>query len=183
MYTITGFFLPPSLHFPIRVYLLLSPPSFVPTLCERIFWVQSGIDLSLSARSGQHWNFLRNNCSKTPGTCNLSHDPAPERTPLCVHFLNKGWCTRERCAFPHVNVGQTHSVCRDFAVLGHCERGLECDHQHVRECPDAEKGSCEIRGCKLPHVIGENRSRKVADNQEEDEDDEGDDMSTSIVID
>jgi len=64
-----------------------------------------------------------------------------------------------------VNVGQRHGVCRDFAVLGYCERGLECEHQHVRECPDfAEKGSCEIRGCKLPHVIRANRSRKVADN-------------------
>lgn len=64
-----------------------------------------------------------------------------------------------------MNVGQRHGVCRDFAVLGYCERGLECDHQHVRECPDfAEKGSCETRGCKLPHVIRANRSRKVADN-------------------
>ena len=81
------------------------PSAFSPFVCSdplrTNFLVQSGNDLSLSARSGQHWNFLRNNCSKTPGTCNLSHDPAPERTPLCVHFLNKGWCTRERCAFPH----------------------------------------------------------------------------------
>jgi len=108
------------------------------------------------------WNFLQDNCSNSAETCNLSHDPTPERTPLCVHFLNKGRCTREKCPFPHVNVGQRQGVCRDFAVLGYCERGLDCDHQHVRECPDfAEKGTCETKGCKLPHVIRANRNRKV----------------------
>ncbi|KAJ3513608.1 hypothetical protein NLJ89_g2858 [Agrocybe chaxingu] len=35
--------------------------------------------------------------------------------------------------------------------------------RHVRECPDfAEKGTCETKGCKLPHVIRANRNRKVA---------------------
>jgi hypothetical protein len=63
-----------------------------------------------------------------------------------------------------VNVGQRQGVCRDFAVLGYCERGLDCGHQHVRECPDfAEKGTCETKGCKLPHVIRANRNRKVPD--------------------
>ena len=62
-----------------------------------------------------------------------------------------------------MNVGQRLGVCRDFAVLGYCERGLDCDRQHVRECPDfAEKGSCTAKGCKLPHVIRANRNRKVA---------------------
>lgn len=51
-------------------------------------------------------------------------------------------------------------VCRDFAVLGYCEKGLDCEHQHVRECPDfAEKGVCTTKGCKLPHVIRANRAR------------------------
>jgi hypothetical protein len=63
-----------------------------------------------------------------------------------------------------VNVGARHGVCRDFAVLGYCERGLDCDKQHVRECPDfAEKGICSTKGCKLPHVIRANRNRKVAE--------------------
>ena len=62
-----------------------------------------------------------------------------------------------------MNVGQRQGVCRDFAVLGYCERGLDCDRQHVRECPDfAEKGACGTKGCKLPHVIRANRNRKVA---------------------
>jgi hypothetical protein len=49
-------------------------------------------------------------------------------------------------------------------VLGYCEQGLDCSHQHVRECPDfAERGTCETKGCKLPHVIRANRNRKVTD--------------------
>ncbi|KAJ7763527.1 hypothetical protein DFH07DRAFT_812369 [Mycena maculata] len=108
------------------------------------------------------WNFLQGNCPNSAATCSLSHDPTPERTPLCLHFLNKGRCTRERCPFPHVNVGAREGVCRDFAVLGYCERGLECDRQHVRECPDfAERGACATKGCKLPHVIRANRNRKL----------------------
>jgi len=77
-----------------------------------------------------------------------------------MHFANNGRCTREKCPFPHVRVGTRHGVCRDFAVLGYCAKGLECDKQHVRECPDfAENGSCVIKGCKLPHVIRANRNR------------------------
>ncbi|KAJ3848262.1 hypothetical protein EV368DRAFT_76311 [Lentinula lateritia] len=108
------------------------------------------------------WNFLQDNCPNTADTCNLSHDPTPERTPLCLHFLNKGRCTRPNCLFPHVNVGARHGVCRDFAVLGYCGKGLDCDKQHVRECPDfAEQGGCSTKGCKLPHVIRANRNRKL----------------------
>jgi len=51
-------------------------------------------------------------------------------------------------------------VCRDFAVLGYCEKGLECAHNHVHECPDfAESGKCTTKGCKLPHVIRANRKK------------------------
>ncbi|KNZ79608.1 Zinc finger CCCH domain-containing protein 3 [Termitomyces sp. J132] len=107
------------------------------------------------------WNFLQGNCSYTVETCALSHDSTPERTPLCLHYLNKGRCTRDNCPFPHVNVGAREGICRDFAVLGYCEKGLDCDKQHVRECPDfAEKGTCSTKGCKLPHVIRANRARK-----------------------
>lgn len=109
------------------------------------------------------WDFLQGKCKNTADTCNLSHDPIPERTPLCLHFSNKGRCHRENCPFPHVNVGARSGVCRDFAVLGYCENGLNCDKQHVRECPDfAETGTCLTKGCKLPHVIRANRNRKPA---------------------
>ncbi|TFY68232.1 hypothetical protein EVJ58_g1132 [Rhodofomes roseus] len=89
------------------------------------------------------WPFLQGNCPNTAETCPLSHDPTPERTPLCVHFANNGRCTRRNCPFPHVRVGQRVGVCRDFAVLGYCEKGLDCDRQH------------------LPHVIRANRTRKI----------------------
>ena len=62
-------------------------------------------------------------------------------------------------------MGKREGVCRDFAVLGYCEKGLDCDKQHVRECPDfAEKGECTTKGCKLPHVIRANRNRKPVSN-------------------
>ncbi|KAI0047136.1 hypothetical protein FA95DRAFT_1559383 [Auriscalpium vulgare] len=106
------------------------------------------------------WPFLQGTCPHSADTCALSHDATPNRTPLCVHFANHGRCTRVNCPFPHVNVGQRSGVCRDFAVLGYCERGLDCDKQHVRECPDfAEKGECPNKKCKLPHVIRANRRR------------------------
>jgi len=109
------------------------------------------------------WNFLQGNCPNTVDTCALSHDPTPQRTPLCVHFANNGRCTRDKCPFPHVRVGPRQGVCRDFAVLGYCDKGLDCDKQHVRECPDfAENGACATKGCKLPHVIRANRTRKLA---------------------
>jgi hypothetical protein len=51
-------------------------------------------------------------------------------------------------------------VCRDFAVLGYCERGIDCERNHVRECPDfAERGVCGNKGCKLPHVIRASRGK------------------------
>ncbi|KAI0343101.1 hypothetical protein BDW22DRAFT_1483973 [Trametopsis cervina] len=110
------------------------------------------------------WPFLQGTCPHTAATCSLSHDPTPQRTPLCVHFANAGRCTRTNCPFPHVRVGVREGVCRDFAVLGYCEKGLDCTHQHVRECPDfAEKGVCTTKGCKLPHVIRANRTRPKAD--------------------
>ncbi|KAF5362503.1 hypothetical protein D9756_002291 [Leucocoprinus leucothites] len=103
------------------------------------------------------WKFMQGDCPETADTCNLSHNPTPERTPLCVHFLNRGRCTKEKCLFPHVNVGKKEGVCKDFAVLGYCEKGVECDKNHVRECPEFEEtGECRTRGCKLPHVIKAN---------------------------
>ena len=108
------------------------------------------------------WPFLQDKCPNTVDFCPLSHDPTPERTPLCVHFANNGRCNRPNCPFPHVRVGQREGICRDFAVLGYCAKGLDCDKQHVRECPDfAERGSCTTLGCKLPHVIRANRNRKA----------------------
>jgi len=107
---------------------------------------------------------MQGDCPKTADTCNLSHHPTPERTPLCVHFLNRGRCTKQNCLFPHVNVGKKDGVCKDFAVLGYCAKGVECDRNHVRECPEFEEtGQCRSRGCKLPHVIKANALRTKPD--------------------
>ena len=78
-----------------------------------------------------------------------------------MHFANNGRCKNgSSCLFPHVRVGNRAGVCRDFAVLGYCDRGVDCDKQHVRECPDfAENGTCPNAKCKLPHVIRANRRR------------------------
>ncbi|EJD07700.1 uncharacterized protein FOMMEDRAFT_150244 [Fomitiporia mediterranea MF3/22] len=110
------------------------------------------------------WPFLSGSCPNTTESCPLSHDPIPERTPLCVHFANNGRCKNGAdCLFPHVRVGPRSGVCRDFAVLGYCDKGIDCEHQHVRECPDfAEKGECPNPRCKLPHVIRANRRRADA---------------------
>lgn len=105
------------------------------------------------------WPFLQGVCQNTAETCPLSHNPTPERTPLCVHFAKNGRCKNgDDCLFPHVHTEPRHGVCRDFAVLGYCDRGVDCDKQHVRECPDfAEHNSCPNPKCKLPHVIRANR--------------------------
>ncbi len=66
----------------------------------------------------------------------------------------------DACKYPHVRLGARSGVCRDFAVLGYCEKGGDCDKEHVRECPDfAETGVCEKKACKLPHVIRANRQQ------------------------
>ena len=72
-----------------------------------------------------------------------------------------GMCKNgDACKYPHVRLGARSGVCRDFAVLGYCEKGGDCDKEHVRECPDfAETGICEKRACKLPHVIRANRQQ------------------------
>ncbi|KAF8887309.1 hypothetical protein BD779DRAFT_1527374 [Infundibulicybe gibba] len=106
------------------------------------------------------WNFLHGKCPYPAARCALSHDPTPERTPVCVHFAAGGRCTRTACPFPHVRLGAREGVCRAFAVLGYCARGLDCPSEHVRECPDfAEGGGCKDPKCRLPHVIRANRDR------------------------
>lgn len=84
-------------------------------------------------------------------SCDLSHDFTPERTPTCLHFA-KGNCSKADCPYTHVRVAANAPVCRAFAIYGYCEKGVECAERHVYECPDfSNTGSCQIKGCKLPH--------------------------------
>lgn len=106
--------------------------------------------------------FLHYDCPFTAETCQLSHDPTPNRTPLCIHFANSGRCKNgDKCLYPHFNVESRTGVCKDFAVLGFCDKGIDCDKQHLKECPGfAENGVCNIKNCKLPHVIRANATRR-----------------------
>ncbi|KAG8698656.1 hypothetical protein FRC08_005787, partial [Ceratobasidium sp. 394] len=139
------------------------------------FWTRTGICQNGDTCPYQHDpnktaicpRFVTNDCPNTALTCPLSHDPTPERMPLCVHFQNAGRCRLgTACPYPHVYLGPDNAktgVCRDFAVLGYCGKGVECERNHVRECPDfAEKGVCQTKGCKLPHVIRASKGKMAA---------------------
>ncbi|KAH7335595.1 hypothetical protein B0J17DRAFT_720136 [Rhizoctonia solani] len=138
------------------------------------FWTRTGICQNGNTCPYQHDpqktaicpRFVSGDCPNTALTCPLSHDPTPERMPLCVHFQNAGRCRLgSSCPYPHVFLGdkQKEGVCRDFAVLGYCARGIDCERNHVRECPDfAERGECGTKGCKLPHVIRASRGKMEA---------------------
>lgn len=94
--------------------------------------------------------------------CDLSHEPTPHRVPACHHFL-RGNCVNPECRYAHIRVNPGAPVCRPFATLGYCPKGAECAERHVYECPEyAEKGTCNIKGCKLQHVEHAGRRRAAA---------------------
>lgn len=105
--------------------------------------------------------FLHGKCSAGIG-CDLSHEPSPHRSPTCMHFL-RGHCANPECPYAHVRVTPGAPVCRDFATLGYCEKGAECEERHVHECPDyANTGFCNKKRCRLPHVDRAGQIRKNA---------------------
>lgn len=55
-------------------------------------------------------------------------------------------------------------MCEAFARLGYCDKGETCSDRHVFDvCPDfANKGACEVIGCRIPHVINAAALRKAA---------------------
>jgi hypothetical protein len=105
---------------------------------------------------------LKGHCHRGDA-CNLSHDPTPNRTPACIHYL-RGACTKpETCRFAHVNVEAGANVCRDYATIGYCEKGADCTERHENECPDyANTGFCSNKKCHLPHVDRAGQLRKSA---------------------
>lgn len=93
-------------------------------------------------------------------SCDLSHEPIPERVPACLHFL-RGKCSNTTCRYAHVRVNPAALVCKDFAVFGYCGQGASCSERHVHECPDyANTGVCRKRKCHLPHVDRAGQIRK-----------------------
>ncbi|KAI9925025.1 hypothetical protein MW887_006432 [Aspergillus wentii] len=106
-------------------------------------------------------------------SCDLSHEPSSHRSPTCMHFL-RGRCANPECRYAHIRVTPGAPVCREFATLGYCERGDECDQRHVHECPDyANTGVCNKKRCHLPHVDRAGQMKNAAskaDNNEEESD-------------
>lgn len=129
-------------------------------------------------------DFLQTGKCAAGQACDLSHQPCPERSPVCIHFI-RGRCTNPSCRYAHVRVTPGAPVCRDFAILGYCSKGAQCEERHVHECPDhANTGECNNKRCQLSHVdrAGQIRNREAnktgsADNNhsaEEEVDDEED---------
>ncbi|KZF23854.1 CCCH zinc finger protein [Xylona heveae TC161] len=93
--------------------------------------------------------------------CDLSHEPTPKRVPTCLHFL-RGKCSNPNCRYAHVRVNPGAPVCRAFATLGYCDKGINCPERHVHECPDyANTGSCRNKKCRLPHIDRAGQIRKA----------------------
>jgi hypothetical protein len=121
--------------------------------------------------------FFRNGTCANGDLCDLSHKSTYNRVPACTHFLN-GNCTNDACRYAHVSPSPGPLVCRPFALLGYCEKGVECDKRHVIECPDyAENGDCTNKKCKLPHTRHAHveRQKARADEDSELEEDDADD--------
>jgi len=105
-------------------------------------------------------DFLHKGSCAAGESCDLSHDPKPERVPACLHFL-RGKCSNSTCRYTHVHVNPSAPVCRDFASLGYCCKGAKCVERHIHECPDyANTGVCRNKECHLPHVDRAGRIRK-----------------------
>lgn len=109
-------------------------------------------------------DFLQTGECVAGDSCDLSHEPMPERVPACLHFL-RGKCSHPSCRYAHVRVNPSAPVCKDFAVLGYCSKGADCSERHVHECPDyANTGACRKQKCHLPHVDRAGQIRKHAAN-------------------
>lgn len=114
--------------------------------------------------------FLLKGTCTAGDSCDVSHDLTPERTPACMHF-SRGNCSNANCRYSHVRVSPSALVCRPFATYGYCEKGAACTERHVHECPDfSNTGTCDTKGCKLPHRLKASMLRKNAARGEEAED-------------
>ena len=106
-------------------------------------------------------DYLQTGTCPAGTSCDLSHEPKPERVPACLHFL-RGRCSNDQCRYAHVRVNPGAPVCRPFATLGYCEEGARCGHRHIFECPDyANTGVCNHKKCRLPHVDRAGQLRKM----------------------
>lgn len=145
--------------------------------------------------------YLQNGTCPTGDSCDLSHDPTPERVPACMHFL-RGKCSNPSCRYAHIRVNPSAPVCKNFAVLGYCSEGADCSNRHVYECPDyANTGTCRKKSCGLPHVdragqirrhiaqraeagnIAETNDSDISSEEDDDGDTDGEDIDSDDLSD
>lgn len=124
-------------------------------------------------------DFLRQGyCAAGEEACNLSHYPTPNRVPACTHF-QRGACNKDDCRYAHVHDNASAPVCRNFALIGYCDKGAVCTERHVSECPDyTNKGACRNTKCRLPHIDTAATLRKVAAAKANKGTDDSSDMSS-----
>lgn len=115
-------------------------------------------------------DFLASDNCKYGSKCRLSHKLGNEYvTPHCKDFAQRS-CKFERgaeqwtqsreqdsavcCRYIHSTiVNSSYPVCRQFAHMGFCYRGLHCKFPHYLECPDSNYTStCFLNHCKFPHI-------------------------------
>ena len=92
--------------------------------------------------------WLHGECDEAP--CLLSHEPTPQRMPVCRLFL-LGLCVAPTCKFSHVYLGAGTPLCDDFHRCGWCAKGADCEQRHERWCESyAERGECALGDqCRL----------------------------------
>ncbi|KAM3419293.1 hypothetical protein BST61_g5230 [Cercospora zeina] len=126
--------------------------------------------------------FLTKGACPAGKNCDLSHEATYHRVPACTYFL-RGNCTNSACRFAHVTVSTSALVCRPFATLGYCSKGVECGSRHVFECPDyTNHGHCEAREkghCSLPHIDRASSLRKAAKRRGDSNSDDDSDLSSA----
>lgn len=130
--------------------------------------------------------FLLKGTCPSGDSCDLSHDLSPQRTPSCLHFA-KGSCSNPNCRYSHVRVSPAAPVCRAFGIYGYCDKGSSCNERHVHECPDfSNTGTCNTKGCKLPHrykasVMRTSTAVAEDDNSDLSSDDEDEEIDSDDV--
>ncbi|KAF2206700.1 hypothetical protein CERZMDRAFT_89095 [Cercospora zeae-maydis SCOH1-5] len=128
--------------------------------------------------------FTKGSCTAGKN-CDLSHEATYHRVPACTYFL-RGNCTNSACRYAHVNVSTSTVVCRPFATLGYCSKGVECGSRHVFECPDyTNHGHCEARAkghCLLPHIDRASSLRKAAKRRGDSNSDNDSDLSSAQEV-
>ena len=90
----------------------------------------------------------------------MSHTVAPEKMPVCTHFL-AGTCNRDPCPYSHVKVSSSAAVCEKF-LKGFCPDGSACKLKHVLVCQAFLQGKCRDGvACEMHHQkIPPSRSQK-----------------------